>query len=92
MHDTFTTDTSKKTKITNVHPYQEANDNEQTGISHTPAKRYTKGMGQAVADRTINRKVIHKLRHPEILKIKLQYHENLSLNEEIEIYCRTNGI
>jgi adenosylcobalamin-dependent ribonucleoside-triphosphate reductase len=48
-------------------------------------------MGQAVADRTINRKVIHKLRQPEILTIKLQYHENTSLNEEVNIYCRSKG-
>ena len=60
-------------------------------LTYTPARRYTKGMGQAVADRTINRKVLHKLRHPEILKIKIQYHENISLNEEIDLYCKNKG-
>lgn len=60
-------------------------------VPRTLSRRYSKGMGQAVADRTINRKVIHKLKHPEILTIKLRYHENISLNDEIDIYCRTNG-
>lgn len=60
-------------------------------IPHTPIRKYSKGMGQAVADRTINRKVIHKLKHPEVLTIKLRYHENISLNDEIDIYCRANG-
>ena len=65
---------------------------EETVIApHTLSRRYSKGMGQAVADRTINRKVIHKLKHPEILIIKLRYHENTSLNDEIDIYCRANG-
>ena len=49
----------------------------QTKLVNTPAKKYKSGMGQAVADRTINRKVIHKLRRPEILIIKLKYHETL---------------
>ncbi|MBY0415862.1 MAG: hypothetical protein K2Q18_16945, partial [Bdellovibrionales bacterium] len=60
--------------------------------TYTPAKHYTKGMGQAVADRTINRKIIHKLQRPQILKISLEINENLSLNEEIDIYCRNNGL
>lgn len=64
---------------------------QEIDISNTPVKRYTKGMGQAVADRTINRKVIHKLRQPEILTIKLHYHESTSLNEEVNIYCRSKG-
>lgn len=69
----------------------ENNDSSRALIKKTPAKRYTKGMGQAVADRTINRKVTHKLKQPEILEIEFAYHDNLSLNEEVEIYCRNNG-
>ncbi|MGZ3808355.1 MAG: hypothetical protein ACXVCE_09730, partial [Bacteriovorax sp.] len=60
-------------------------------VTTETAKRYTKGMGQAVADRTINRKIIHHLKQPEIITIALPSHENLSLNEEVEIYCRSKG-
>lgn len=91
MDDTSTTDTLKETKIAPNYHYPQQTENEDSTMLHTPAKRYTKGMGQAVADRTINRKVTHKLRHPEILKIKLQYHENISLNDEVDIYCRDKG-
>ncbi|MDD4975781.1 MAG: hypothetical protein PHY93_15595 [Bacteriovorax sp.] len=56
-----------------------------------PARKYTKGMGQAVADRTINRKIIHKLREPKILTIKLGPHQNLSLNEVVNLYCQSKG-
>lgn len=57
----------------------------------TKARRYAKGIGQAVADRTINRKSIHLLRHPEIQTIELEHRENFSLNEEVENFCRTKG-
>ena len=67
------------------------NEVELPALTYTPARRYTKGMGQAVADRTINRKVLHKLRNPEVLKIKIQYHENISLNDEIDLYCKNKG-
>jgi hypothetical protein len=60
-------------------------------IYEHPARRYTKGMGQAVADRTINRKIIHKLRVPEILTIKLEPHKNLSLDEIVSLYCKSKG-
>ena len=89
MLDKFSTDKLKKNPITSPPPHLILNQNPIN--FNTPAKRYTKGMGQAVADRTINRKVIHKLRQPEIVKIKLQYHENTSLNEEVNIYCRSRG-
>ncbi len=55
------------------------------------ARRYAKGMGQAVADRTINRKIIHQLRKPEVLIIKIFSHETISLNDEIEIFCKNKG-
>lgn len=89
MHDTFTTTQLTKTIIEESYHYQRPFT--ETPRDITPAKRYTKGMGQAVADRTINRKVIHKLRQTEVLKIKLKYHENMSLNDEVEIFCRSNG-
>lgn len=91
MHKTFTTDTLEETKIIPYLDHSLPSENEDTANLITPAKRYSKGMGQAVADRTINRKVIHQLRRPEILVIKLQYHENVSLNDEVERYCRSKG-
>jgi hypothetical protein len=91
MHDLFVTDKLKEDKILVGQYHSPSNENEADIPPHTPAKKYSKGMGQAVADRTINRKVIHKLRQPEILKIKLQYHENMSLNDDVNIYCRSKG-
>lgn len=58
----------------------------------TTARRYAEGIGCAVADRTINRKITHQLKGPEQLTITLDIHENYSLNEEVERYCRTNGL
>lgn len=63
----------------------------ETSSPKTPAKRYTKGMGQAVADRTINRKIIRKLKKPELLIVNIPHRKEMSLDEEIEIYCRSNG-
>lgn len=57
----------------------------------TVAKRYSKGMGQAVADRTINRKVIHKLRKPEIQNITIKRNDKISLDDEVDSYCRNKG-
>jgi adenosylcobalamin-dependent ribonucleoside-triphosphate reductase len=91
MFDTHTTDMLAETTIDTDNFVTKKLKKTPTIAINTPAKKYTKGMGQAVADRTINRKVIHKLRRPEILIIKLQYRENLSLNDEIEIYCNNKG-
>jgi adenosylcobalamin-dependent ribonucleoside-triphosphate reductase len=91
MHDTFTAEKLKETTHVPGHHYPQPIEKDTAHVYPTPAKRYSKGMGQAVADRTINRKVVHKLRQPEKLIIKLRYHENISLNDEVEIYCRNNG-
>ncbi|MFA6238025.1 MAG: hypothetical protein WC635_11900 [Bacteriovorax sp.] len=64
---------------------------DDSNIVETKPRKYVKGIGQAVADRTINRKISHKLRHPEILTVSLERHENYSLNESVDIYCRKNG-
>jgi hypothetical protein len=57
----------------------------------TRPRKYAKGIGQAVADRTINRKLIHHLQKTKRLTVKLERHQNLSLNEEVDIYCRSKG-
>lgn len=56
------------------------------------ARSYAVGMGQAVADRTINRKIKQKLLIPEILTIKFSVNKNISLNQEIQNYCSDKGI
>ena len=74
MHDISITNSSKdslkstneETKMVRNRNHSLLDENETKTILHTPAKRYTTGMGQAVADRTINRKVTHKLKQPEI--------------------------
>lgn len=55
-------------------------------------KNYMPGMGQAVADRTINREVLKKLSTPIISKVSLPMLEKLSINEELANYCQNNGI
>ncbi len=42
---------------------------------------YSAGMGKAVADRTINRKILKKLEIPEIKKVKISLLKNLSLDQ-----------
>ena len=56
------------------------------------SKVYSKGMGQAVADRTINRKVLEKLPEPIKITITLPFVESISLSSEIESYCKTKGL
>jgi adenosylcobalamin-dependent ribonucleoside-triphosphate reductase len=54
-------------------------------------RTYAKGIGQAVADRTINRVIIHKLKEPEKITIKIKHSQKLSLDEEVREYCRNRG-
>ena len=56
------------------------------------SKEYSKGMGQAVADRTINRKVFQKLKAPEKVIITLPFIESISLANEIESFCKNKGL
>jgi adenosylcobalamin-dependent ribonucleoside-triphosphate reductase len=56
----------------------------------TPARVYAKGIGDAVADRTINRKITrvvplyHKI-------IELPRRDDISLDAEVDAWCKTNG-
>ncbi len=59
--------------------------------SSTKARVYTKGMGKAVADRTINRKITKKLPRPEVHLAQLKILKETSLNEEVKVYCEENG-
>ena len=65
---------------------------EQTFLKpSTRARVYSKGMGKAVADRTINRKIIKKLKQPEIHHVELKILKETSLNDEVNEYCKKNG-
>lgn len=57
----------------------------------TKARVYTKGMGKAVADRTINRKIVKKLKHPEIHKVDLSILKATTLDSEVKEYCDKLG-
>jgi hypothetical protein len=63
-----------------------------SGQSSTPARTYSKGMGEAVAARTINRKIRRKLATPEMLVVTLPRNDDLSLDHQIDEYCISSGI
>lgn len=54
-------------------------------------KKYSAGMGQAVADRTINRKIIKKLMHPEIFTAEIVITKSHALDEEVKKLCEKKG-
>ncbi len=56
------------------------------------AIKYSKGMGQAVADRTINRKKYTMLKKSQLVTITLPFIESMSLQKEIEDYCQRKGL
>lgn len=59
---------------------------------HTPARVYAKGIGNAVADRTINRKITRYLDEIEEVTLTLKRRDDVSLDSEVEAYCRSNGL
>ncbi|UUZ75426.1 hypothetical protein LP414_27305 [Polaromonas sp. P1(28)-13] len=56
----------------------------------TPARDYPTGMGQAVADRTINRKIARPV-SPYIKTITVPRHDDISLDAEVASWCKSNG-
>lgn len=57
----------------------------------TPAKKYAAGMGDAVADRTINRKIEKLLKKPKVKQFSFNDKSNLSLDQEIANYAKSKG-
>lgn len=55
------------------------------------SRNYSEGMGQAVADRTINRKIRKKLIRPRIEKIVLNKNSNKSLKDLVDQFAEDNG-
>lgn len=59
--------------------------------SLTPARTYAKGIGDAVADRTINRKVTRPV-EPYIKTIEIPRRDDMALDHEVDEWCRSNHI
>lgn len=65
-----------------IHPYTE---------KKVKPRVYSKGMGKAVADRTINRKITKKLKTPDIHFVEFEFRTDISLNDEVKNYCDEKG-
>tara|TARA_R110000851_G_C13102760_1_gene569355 strand:- start:88699 stop:91119 length:2421 start_codon:yes stop_codon:yes gene_type:complete len=59
---------------------------------HTPARTYAPGIGDAVANRTINRKITRKLNQIESKTITLPRQDDKALEVAIEAHCKANGL
>jgi len=56
----------------------------------TPARSYAKGIGDAVADRTINRKIVREV--PQYsLPIEVPRRDDMALDHEIDEWCKSNN-
>lgn len=56
----------------------------------TPARVYDKGMGEAVANRTINRKIDRPTQRFQ--KITVPRRDDMSLDAEVTAYCKSNNL
>ena len=57
----------------------------------TPAREYAKGIGDAVADRTINRKITRPV-EPYTKTIDLPRRDDMALDHEVDEWCKSNNI
>ena len=57
----------------------------------TPARTYAKGIGDAVADRTINRKITRAV-EPYIKSIEIPRRDDMALDHEVDEWCRSNNL
>lgn len=57
----------------------------------TPARVYAKGIGDAVADRTINRKITREVT-PYTKYITLPRRDDMALDHEVDEWCRSNNV
>lgn len=60
--------------------------------SLTPARSYAKGMGEAVADRTINRKIKKLYGRPSFVAAEFPRRDDISLDKQVEEYCKSAGL
>jgi hypothetical protein len=57
----------------------------------TPARSYAKGIGDAVADRTINRKITRQV-ETYIKTIDLPRRDDMALDHEVDEWCKSNNL
>lgn len=59
---------------------------------NTPAREYAPGIGEAVANRTVNRKVEKLFPTFKSEPFEVPRRDDISLDHEIEEYCKSNGL
>jgi adenosylcobalamin-dependent ribonucleoside-triphosphate reductase len=57
----------------------------------TPARTYAPGMGQAVADRTINRRIVRRLPAPRRVPFEVPRDDSTSLESQLAAWARRQG-
>lgn len=57
----------------------------------TPARDYFPGMGQAVADRTVNRKIKRPLEATMVVDFEIERNDKTSLESQIAAWAKSNG-
>jgi len=58
---------------------------------NTPARTYAPGIGDAVADRTVNRK-IDRMHKPSVRRIEIPRRDDISLDYEVDEWCKSNKL
>lgn len=58
----------------------------------TPARSYAKGIGEAVAARTVNRKVAKLSGDVEFVPFEIPRRDDMALDDEIAAYAKSNGL
>ncbi len=56
----------------------------------TPARAYDKGMGEAVANRTVNRKIERP--NPRSMQIEIPRRDDLALDDDVAAYCKSKDL
>jgi hypothetical protein len=59
---------------------------------NTPARSYDKGMGEAVANRTVNRKIERPIPGGRSQEISLPRRDDISLDDEVAAYCKSSNL
>lgn len=59
--------------------------------SSTPARSYHPGMGQAVADRTINRKIKTAVKADTVITFELPRNDGTALDDQVRAYAKAQG-
>jgi len=57
----------------------------------TPARTYAPGMGQAVADRTINRRIVRRFPSPQRVPFVVPRDDSTALESQLAAWARREG-